>query len=41
MNSKGNNNIPSSKTDDELLTLAVSKVFISVKDKYLYTIPDT
>ena len=41
MNNKGNNNIPSSKTDDELLTLAAAKAFADIKDKYLCSIPDT
>lgn len=35
------NNIPSSKIDDELLTLVTSNVFADIKDKYICLIPDT
>lgn len=41
MNNKGNNNIPSSKTDDELLTDAVKKACKDIREKYLCRIPDT
>lgn len=35
------NNIPSSKADDELLTLATSNACDAIKEKYLCSIPDT
>ena len=41
MNNKGNNNIPSSKKDDDLLDDAVLKAFKDIKDKYICSIPDT
>ena len=41
MNNKGNNNIPSSKTDDELLTIATKDAYVAIREKYLCRIPDT
>ena len=41
MNNKGNNNIPSSKTDDELLAIVTQNVCYAIKEKYLCSIPDT
>lgn len=41
MNNKGNNNIPSTRTDDILLTNVTKKVCDDIKDKYLLKIPDT
>lgn len=41
MNNKGNNNIPSSKTDDELLTVAAKNACEAIREKYLCSIPDT
>lgn len=40
MNNKGNNNIPSSKTDDELLTTAAKNACDAIREKYLCAIPD-
>jgi type II restriction enzyme len=41
MNNKGNNNIPTSKNDDDMLTTATKNVFESIREKYLCLIPDT
>lgn len=41
MNNKGNNNIPSSRSDDELLTVAAKNACDAIREKYLCSIPDT
>ena len=41
MNNKKNNIIPSSKTDDELLTIAAKNACEAIREKYLCGIPDT
>ena len=40
MNNKRNNNIPSYKTDDELLTIATKDAYVAIREKYLCRIPD-
>lgn len=41
MNNKGNNNIPSSRTDDELLTVVTKNACETIREKFLFRIPDT
>ncbi len=41
MNNNGNNNIPSSITDDKLLTEVTKNVCKIIKEKYICKIPDT
>ena len=41
MNNKGNNDIPSMKVDDELLSTAAKNAYDSIREKYLFVIPDT
>ena len=41
MNTKGNNNIPSSKRDDDLLTLVTERVYNAISNKYILSVPDT
>ena len=40
MNNNGNNNIPSSKNDDGMLTKVTEDVYKDIKNKYLCKIPD-
>ena len=41
MNNKGNNNIPTSKIDDDMLTKAAKDACDAIREKYLCKIPDT